>query len=141
MTKKFMNYLKSTIFIFLFLISPAFAGIKILEWEEESKITDYGRHSKYLIKIQAVNLANNQIIDSFSINSSSNNKLITSRVKVNAFGARSLSLPGSFEVFFDKPLKNNEAVFIEYEAKAIGSGSEGAQQNLQDIYHKVKNNT
>jgi len=27
--------------------------------------------------------------------------------------------------------------FIEYEAKAIGSGSEGAQQNLQDIYHKV----
>jgi 20S proteasome alpha/beta subunit len=28
--------------------------------------------------------------------------------------------------------------FLEYEAKAIGSGSEGAQQNLQDIYHKVK---
>ena len=27
--------------------------------------------------------------------------------------------------------------FLEYEAKAIGSGSEGAQQNLQDIYHKV----
>lgn len=27
--------------------------------------------------------------------------------------------------------------FIEYDAKAIGSGSEGAQQNLQDIYHKV----
>lgn len=26
--------------------------------------------------------------------------------------------------------------FIEYDAKAIGSGSEGAQQNLQDIYHK-----
>lgn len=26
--------------------------------------------------------------------------------------------------------------FLEYEAKAIGSGSEGAQQNLQDIYHK-----
>ena len=26
--------------------------------------------------------------------------------------------------------------FIEYEAKAIGSGSEGAQQNLQDIFHK-----
>jgi 20S proteasome alpha/beta subunit len=28
--------------------------------------------------------------------------------------------------------------FIEYDAKAIGSGSEGAQQNLQDVYHKVK---
>lgn len=28
--------------------------------------------------------------------------------------------------------------YIEYEAKAIGSGSEGAQQNLQDIYHKVR---
>lgn len=27
--------------------------------------------------------------------------------------------------------------FIEFEAKAIGSGSEGAQQNLQDIYHKT----
>lgn len=27
--------------------------------------------------------------------------------------------------------------FIEYDAKAIGSGSEGAQQNLQDIYHKT----
>lgn len=26
--------------------------------------------------------------------------------------------------------------YIEYEAKAIGSGSEGAQQNLQDIFHK-----
>ena len=28
--------------------------------------------------------------------------------------------------------------FIEYEAKAIGSGSEGAQQALQEVYHKVK---
>ena len=27
--------------------------------------------------------------------------------------------------------------FIEYEAKAIGSGSEGAQQALQEVYHKV----
>lgn len=26
--------------------------------------------------------------------------------------------------------------YLEYEAKAIGSGSEGAQQNLQEIYHK-----
>ncbi len=30
--------------------------------------------------------------------------------------------------------------FIEYDAKAIGSGSEGAQQNLQDVYHKVIGN-
>ena len=29
--------------------------------------------------------------------------------------------------------------FLEYDAKAIGSGSEGAQQNLQDIYHKNMN--
>ena len=112
-----MNYLKSTILIFLFLISPAFAGIKILEWEEEAKLTDYGRHSKFLIKIQAVNLPKDQAIDSFSIKSSSNNKLMPSRVKVNAFSARSLALPGSFEVFFDKPIKNNESIFIEYEAK------------------------
>ena len=27
--------------------------------------------------------------------------------------------------------------FIQYDAKAIGSGSEGAQQSLQEIYHKV----
>jgi 20S proteasome subunit alpha 5 len=29
--------------------------------------------------------------------------------------------------------------FLEYDAKAIGSGSEGAQQNLQDVYHKNMN--
>ena len=80
-----MNYLKSTILIFLFLISPAFAGIKILEWEEEAKLTDYGRHSKFLIKIQAVNLSSNQVIDSFSINSSEKKILMPSRVKVNDF--------------------------------------------------------
>jgi hypothetical protein len=102
-----MNYLKSTFLIFFFLISPAFAGIKILEWEEESKLTNSGRNSKFLIKIQAVNLSSNQVIDSFSINSSEKKRLMTSRVKVNAFSARSLSLPGSFEVFFDKPIKNN----------------------------------
>ena len=27
--------------------------------------------------------------------------------------------------------------FLQYEAKAIGSGSEGAQQSLQETYHKV----
>ena len=27
--------------------------------------------------------------------------------------------------------------FIRYDAKAIGSASEGAQQSLQDVYHKV----
>ena len=27
--------------------------------------------------------------------------------------------------------------FIQYDAKAIGSGSEGAQQALQEQYHKV----
>ena len=26
--------------------------------------------------------------------------------------------------------------FIQYDAKAIGSGSEGAQQTLQEVYHK-----
>uniref|UniRef100_A0A3Q0KE53 Proteasome subunit alpha type n=1 Tax=Schistosoma mansoni TaxID=6183 RepID=A0A3Q0KE53_SCHMA len=30
--------------------------------------------------------------------------------------------------------------YIRYEAKAIGSGSEGAQQALQEIYHKISNN-
>ena len=27
--------------------------------------------------------------------------------------------------------------FIRYDAKAIGAASEGAQQSLQDVYHKV----
>jgi 20S proteasome alpha/beta subunit len=27
--------------------------------------------------------------------------------------------------------------FIQFDAKAIGSGSEGAQQQLQEVYHKV----
>lgn len=29
--------------------------------------------------------------------------------------------------------------FVQFDAKAIGSGSEGAQQNLQEVYHKVRN--
>ncbi len=29
--------------------------------------------------------------------------------------------------------------FLPYDAKAIGSGSEGAQQALQEVYHKVHN--
>ena len=29
--------------------------------------------------------------------------------------------------------------FMKYQAKAIGSGSEGAQTELQKEYHKVKN--
>lgn len=28
--------------------------------------------------------------------------------------------------------------FVQFDAKAIGSGNEGAQQNLQEVYHKVK---
>lgn len=28
--------------------------------------------------------------------------------------------------------------FIRYDAKAIGSASEGAQQSLQDVFHKVR---
>lgn len=27
--------------------------------------------------------------------------------------------------------------FVQFDAKAIGSGSEGAQQSLQEVYHKV----
>jgi 20S proteasome alpha/beta subunit len=27
--------------------------------------------------------------------------------------------------------------YVQYDAKAIGSGSEGAQQSLQEAYHKV----
>lgn len=29
--------------------------------------------------------------------------------------------------------------FVQFDAKAIGSGSEGAQQSLQEVYHKVNN--
>ena len=31
--------------------------------------------------------------------------------------------------------------FLQYDAKAIGSGSEGAQQSLQEVYHKVRLNS
>ena len=30
--------------------------------------------------------------------------------------------------------------FVQYDAKAIGSGSEGAQQSLKEVYHKVSSN-
>ena len=112
-----MNYIKLIFLIFLFLTSKSYAGVKILEWEEDSKLTNFGRNSKFLIKIQAENLLENQIIDSFSINNSSSKIMQISGVKVNAISARSLSSPGSFEVFFDKPLKNNQFAFIEYEIK------------------------
>ena len=119
-----MNYLKSTFLVFFFLISQALADVKIIEWKEEAKLTDYGRHSKFLIKIQAVNLPKDYVVSSFSItNSSAQKKLITSMVRVDYRSAQSLSIPGSFEIFFNKPLANNQFAEIEYEA--------------QDYYEKI----
>ena len=112
-----MNYLKLTFITFLFLSSQAFAGIKVIEWKEDAKLTDYGRVSKFFIKVQAVGLEENSAITSFSINSSSDRDLIISNVKFNALSAKSLTLPRSFEVFFNKPLSNNQYAYIEYEAK------------------------
>ncbi len=104
-----MNYLKSTFLVFFFLISQALADVKIIEWKEEAKLTDYGRRSKFLIKIQAVNLPKDYVVSSFSItNSSAQKKLITSMVRVDYRSAQSLSIPGSFEIFFNKPLANNQ---------------------------------
>ena len=98
-----MNYLKSTILLFLFLNSQALADVKIIEWKEEAKLTDYGRCSKFSIKIQAVNLPKDYVVNSFSINNSSaKKKLITSLVRVDFRDAQSISLPGSFEVFFKR---------------------------------------
>jgi hypothetical protein len=119
-----MNYLKLTFLVFFFLISQALADVKIVEWKEEAKLTDYGRRSKFYIKIQAVNLPKNYVVNSFSIKSSSTkNKLITSLVRVDFRDAQSISTPGSFEVFFNKPLANNQFADIEYEA--------------QDYYEKI----
>ena len=112
-----MNQLKLTFLIFFFLISQSFAGIKVVEWNEEAKLTDFGRVSKFFIQIQAVGLPQNVGINSFSITSSSNHRLIISNVRVNALSAKSLSIPNSFEVFFNKPLLNNQTAYIEYEAK------------------------
>jgi len=112
-----MNQLKLTFLIFFFLISQSFAGIKVIEWNEEAQLTDYGRVSKFFIRIQAVGLPQNVGINSFSITSSSNRSLIISKVLVNTFYAQSLSLPNSFEIFFKKPLLNNQFAYIEYEAK------------------------
>ena len=112
-----MNQLKLTFLIFFFLISQSFAGIKVIEWNEEAQLTDYGRVSKFFIHIQAVGLPQNVGINSFSITSSSNRSLIISKVRVNALFAESLSQPNSFEIFFKKPLLNNQYAYIEYEAK------------------------
>lgn len=85
------------------------ADVKIVEWKEEAKLTDYGRRSKFFIKIQAVNLPKDYSISSFSINSSSpQRKLNTSMLRVDYRDAQSLSKPGSFEIFFNKPLLNNQ---------------------------------
>ena len=65
-----MNQLKLTFLIFFFLISQSFAGIKVIEWNEEAQLTDYGRISKFLIQIQAVDLPQNVGINSFSITKS-----------------------------------------------------------------------
>jgi hypothetical protein len=112
-----MNQLKLTFLIFFFLISQSFAGIKVIEWNEEAQLTDYGRVSKFFIHIQAVGLPQNVGINSFSITSSSNRSLIISKVRVNALSSQSFSLPNSFEIFFKKPLLNNQFAYIEYEAK------------------------
>ena len=112
-----MNQLKLTFLIFFFLISQSFAGIKVIEWNEEAQLTDYGRVSKFFIHIQAVNLPQNVGINSFSITSSSNRSLMISKVRVNALHSQSLSQPNSFEIFFKKPLLNNQFAYIEYEAK------------------------
>jgi hypothetical protein len=112
-----MNKIKLTFLVFFFLISPSFAEIKVIEWNEEAQLTDYGRVSKFFIHIQAVGLPQNVGINSFSITSSSNRSLIISKVRVNALQAQSLSQANSFEIFFKKPLLNNQYTYIEYEAK------------------------
>ena len=112
-----MNYAKLGIIIFFFLTSQALANIKVIEWNEEAKLTDYGRLSKFYIKIQATNLPENSAITSFSINSSADRNQEVSSVKFNALTARHLSSSKSIEVFFNKPLLNNQYAYIEYEAK------------------------
>lgn len=112
-----MNYAKLVIVIFFFLTSQALANIKVVEWNEEAKLTDYGRVSKFYIKIQATDLPQNSAITSFSINSSADRNQEISSVKFNALNARHLSSSKSIEVFFNKPLLNNQYAYIEYEAK------------------------
>lgn len=41
------------------------------------------------------------------------------------------------KICFHRTHMDPSGTFIQYDAKAIGSGSEGAQQSLQDVYHKV----
>ena len=112
-----MNYAKLGIVIFFFLTSQALANIKVIEWNEEAKLTDYGRVSKFYIKIQATDLPQNSAITSFSINSSADRNQEVSSVKFNALTARHLSSSKSIEIFFNKPLLNNQYAYIQYEAK------------------------
>lgn len=94
-----MNYSKLVFLIFFFLTSQALANVKVIEWNEEAKLTDYGRISKFYIKIQAVGLPENSAITSFSINSSSDRNIVVSNVKFNALSAKSISEPRTLEIF------------------------------------------
>lgn len=80
-----------------------FATIKVLEWNEKSTLTDYGRNSIVSIKLQATNLPSNTALSSFSINSTSKRNLEIINAKVNAIAIKYLSLDGGIE-FFSKIL-------------------------------------
>lgn len=92
-----------------------FATIKVLEWNEKSTLTDYGRNSIVSIKLQATNLPSNTALSSFSINSTSKRNLEIINAKVNAIAIKYLSLDGGIEFFFKDPLKNNQIAILEFE--------------------------
>ena len=112
-----MKYFQSLFFLILLIISQeCFAGVKILEWNENSTLTNFGRSSKISIKLQAINLPANTGLSSFSINSTSKRNLEIKNVKVNAIAARYLNSDGLIEFFFKDLLKNNQIAILEFES-------------------------
>jgi hypothetical protein len=112
-----MNFLKIFLLIFLLTHNNLFAEVKVLEWQEDIKLTNYGRFTKHIIKIKAENLNPNTALGSFSITSSEKRNLEILNLRVNAIASKHIANPDSLQIYFSNPLKNNQTAYIEYDSK------------------------
>ncbi|MBM3590881.1 MAG: transglutaminase domain-containing protein [Alphaproteobacteria bacterium] len=112
-----MNKIKYILFLLVISVFDARAEIKILEWKEDAKLTEYGRESLFSIKIQTKNLPKNTGILSFLISSASQKKIEYSSLKVDLIDTNFKNQNGVFEVLFNRPLLDNQTANIEFIAK------------------------
>jgi len=111
------NFLLIFILGFFLKISVAKSEVKILEWTDKSKITNFGRQSDYTIKLQILNIPPNSALSSFSIGSSQYRNAEISDVKINNLPAKYQIDNQKIEFIFEKPLVNNEIAEIKYREK------------------------